>query len=272
MELGKPILPLAIEKVDPELLPTALAQLQVIDYSRPDEEAAWKLLGAINQFPQQSPLPDPLPAPPPVPTSPLDTVAEQLSARSLNRDQQLAIIGGLEDALAPTADPNDKPMALDLLSRLEQRTDLLAAVDRRVRTLRASGPGTEVPRTPPWTPKPPPQPTPGPSETPVGASFSRPGPHAASNLRQPPGDLRRPASDPRQPAPRTADTSPHWVMAIVALIFFFPVGIPAVIYASRARTSLEAGDLERARKAASLVKIFFWVTIAVYVIVALSRA
>ncbi|MDQ2812100.1 MAG: CD225/dispanin family protein [Actinomycetota bacterium] len=58
----------------------------------------------------------------------------------------------------------------------------------------------------------------------------------------------------------------------MSLIVFFPLGIPAVIYASRARTSLAAGDLERARKAASLVKIFFWITVALCVIAVLSKA
>lgn len=265
MELAKPILPLAIEKVDSDLLPTALAHIQVIDYSQPDEDAAWKLLGAITQYRQQSPLPDPLPEPPPVPASPLDGVARQLSARSLTRDQQLAIIGELEDALAAGADPNDRPMALDLLARLEQRSDLLAAVDKRVRALRASAPGTQGPASPPWTPNPPPQPT---SAPPGGGSgrtgFTGPGPQSAGGPRRQSGDLR-------QRGPATATASPHWVMAIVALICFFPLGIPAVVYASRTRTSLEAGALESARKSASRVKIFFWITM-VLVVIAIASA
>ena len=59
-------------------------------------------------------------------------------------------------------------------------------------------------------------------------------------------------------------------MAIVALICPL-LGIPAVIFASRARTSLQTGDLERARKSASLVKILFWATVAVCAIVVLSN-
>ncbi len=84
--LGKPILPLAIEPVDSELLPTDLARLQVIDYCQPSEEAAYQLAGAIMGLSPRA-LPDPLPAPPPVPTSPLNAIAGQLSAASLTQDQ-----------------------------------------------------------------------------------------------------------------------------------------------------------------------------------------
>jgi hypothetical protein len=333
--LGKPILPLAVEPVGPELLPSDLARLQVIDYCQPDDAAAFRLIGAIRQFPQQSPLPDPLPETPPVPTSPLGPVAEQLSARSLTQDQQLAIIGRLESALDPSADPNDRPIALDLLARLERRTDLLEAVDRRIRTLRASA-GTEAPRTPPWTPEPPPW-TPEPPSTPGGSGaagggqggggFSwagtqsgsggqqtgggrqgagggrqgagggrqdagggrqnaggRPqdagggrqdtggGRQDAGGGRQDAGGVRQQTGGVRQQTAGAADVSPHWVMAIVAAICLFPLGLPAVFYASRARTSLEAGDPARAHKSATIVKIFFWVTVAIWVIVAATRA
>jgi hypothetical protein len=306
--LGKPILPLAVEPVGPELLPTDLARLQVIDYCQPDEAAAFALLGAIMRLPQQSPLPDPLPQTPPVPTSPLGPVAEQLSARSLTQDQQLAIIGRLESALDPSADPNDRPIALDLLSRLERRTDLLEAVDRRIRTLRA-GPGTEAPRTPQWTPDPPSTSAGsgsagggqggggfswagtqtggasrqqsgggrqdaggGRQDAGSGRQNAGGGRQNAGGVRQQTGGVRQNAGGVRQQSSGAADVSPHWVMAIVAAICLFPLGLPAVFYASRARTSLDAGDLARAHKSATIVKIFFWVTVAIWVIVAATRA
>ena len=138
--LGKSILPLAIEPVDSELLPTELARLHVIDYCQPGEAAAFQLIGALRALPRPHALPDPLPKPPSVPTSPLSGVAGQLSDPSLTQDQQLAIIGRLESALAPQADPSDRPLALDLLSRMARRSDLLASVDRRIAALRASTP------------------------------------------------------------------------------------------------------------------------------------
>jgi hypothetical protein len=60
-------------------------------------------------------------------------------------------------------------------------------------------------------------------------------------------------------------------MAIVSLIFFFPLGIPAVILAQRTRVSMETGELETARKSAKIVRILFWIVVAIYVIGALSR-
>ena len=61
-------------------------------------------------------------------------------------------------------------------------------------------------------------------------------------------------------------------MAITAVILFFPLGIPAIVYASRTRTSLDTGDLLRARQAAKVVKVLFWITIALVVIAIGSRA
>ncbi len=207
--LGKPVLPLAIEPVDPELLPTDLARLQIIDYCQPTEEAAFQLLGAVMQLPQQRPLPDPLPQPPPVPESPLGPITEQLAAPSLTQDQQLAIIGRLESALAPTADPNNRPVALDLLARLEQRSDLLAAVDRRTRTLRASLAGSAAPGTPPPSP-PPPRPEQPPRSTsggPGGTGFPRASTQPAGGLRQQasPGRL-----SPQAPGPRMSRRTGRW--------------------------------------------------------------
>jgi hypothetical protein len=242
--LGKAILPLTIEPLGVELLPSDLARLQVIDYSQPDEAAAFQLAGAIIRLPEPRALPDPLPNPPSAPTSALDNVAEQLKAPSLDQDQQLAVIGRLESALAPSADPNDRSIALEMLGEMEKRDDLFAAVDRRIAALRSSLDDT-------------------------GASD-------ASEM--PP----RPQEPPSQQAAQPTDTdgksavaattpTPHWVMAIVSLIFFFPLGIAAVILAQRTRASLITGDLETARKSANIVKILFWIVVAIYVLVGLSR-
>jgi hypothetical protein len=75
----------------------------------------------------------------------------------------------------------------------------------------------------------------------------------------------------REPAPDAA-VNPHWVMAIASLIFFFPLGIPAVILAQRTRASLRTSDLATAQKSAKIVRILFWIVVAIYVLVALSRA
>lgn len=55
-------------------------------------------------------------------------------------------------------------------------------------------------------------------------------------------------------------------MAIVALVIFFPTGIPAVINAARVKSQLLMGDLAAARKSSSSVKIFFWISVALLAI------
>jgi hypothetical protein len=264
--LGKAILPLTIEPLGIELLPSDLARLQVIDYSQPDEAAAFQLAGAIIRLPKPHALPDPLPEPPPAPTSALDNVAEQLKAPSLDQDQQLAIIGRLESALAPSADPNDRPVALEMLGQMEKREDLFAAVDRRIAALRSSVPDTGAREMPPWPQEPP---SPPHDRWTSGAQGSRsgvgnPGGLGAQQTAQPTVAGGKSASE--------ATPTPHWVMSIVSLICFFPLGIPAVILAQRTRASLITGDLETARKSAKIVKILFWIVVAIYVLAALSRA
>lgn len=279
--LGKAILPLTIEPLGIELLPSDLARLQVIDYSQPDEEAAFQLAGAIIRLPEPRALPDPLPEPPPTPASALDNVAEQLKAPSLDQDQQLAIIGRLESALAPSADPNDRPVALEMLSQMEKREDLFAAVDRRIAALRSTVPDTGARGMPPWPQEPPSQPhdrwT---SEAPIGqqapggqSAWSEQG--STSGVGNPGGLGAQQAAQPTVAGRKSASEatpSPHWVMAIVSLICFFPLGIAAVILAQRTRASLITGDLETARKSAKIVKILFWIVVAIYVLAALSRA
>jgi hypothetical protein len=136
--LGKPILPLAIEPLSAGTLPSDISRLQIVDYSQPDEDTAYALIGAIIRLPAPPPVPVPLPEPPDVPSSYWGNIGDQLNAQSLTLDQQFAIIGHLEGALAPTADPAEIPVAVDLLSQLEQRVDLYAAVERRVALLKQS--------------------------------------------------------------------------------------------------------------------------------------
>jgi hypothetical protein len=51
-------------------------------------------------------------------------------------DDQLEIIRRLEAALGPAAAPHDRPIALDLLRQMEERTDLFAAAARQIERIR----------------------------------------------------------------------------------------------------------------------------------------
>jgi TIR domain/Interferon-induced transmembrane protein len=293
--LGKTIIPLTVERIGSELLPPDLARLQVIDYSDPNEEAAFQLLGAIMRAPAAGRLPDPLPEPPPLPTSPLDTIAEELAAPSLSQDRQLAIIGRLESALDPAANSGDRPVALELLDRMAKRPDLLAAVDRRVAALLASAQDTDTAQAAlshqgaagGWNAAEGQEPAgswnAAESQGPTGGWNAPEGQGAAGGQaagswngaggQGAGGSWPEPAGGaPLRQAAGGGAVSPHWAMAITSLILFFPLGIAAIIYSSRTRTSLAAGDLLRARKAATVVKVLFWISIALLVIVIASRA
>ncbi len=287
MRLGKPVLPLAIDSLDSAVLPSDIARLQIIDYSRPDEAAAFKLVGAIMRLPPPQPLPRPLPRPPDVPISYWDTIADQLSAPALNLDQQLAIVGRLEGAFAPSADPNDRPAAFELLRQMEARSDLFAAVDRRIAALRNSLKSATAPDPPIRASEPPTQQAP-PANGMDGTSF-RPVPHPATAQgwqqqathapsqdwqQAPPGPSQGWQQAPprplpgwqQQPPPPASAVSPHWVMAIVALLCCWPTGIPAVVYASRVKPSLGTNDVATALKSSSRVKVFFWISLGLFVL------
>ncbi len=279
--LGKPVLPLTVEPLNAETLPTDLSRLEIIDYSRPDEATAFRLIGAIAKFPPPPALPVPLPRPPDAPASYWGNIGDQVNAPALDLDQQLAVIGRIEGALGPTADPAERPIALDLLGQMERRTDLYAAVDRRIALLKQSlgthasagagaawsaGPGPSAPPNPGPTAPPGPGPSapPGPGRTtgsPAGMHTAGAHPSAAS----PAGAAPRPPGG--QPiAARPATASPHWVLAILALVCFWPTGIPAVVYASRVKPALAANDWTVAQKSSSRVVMFFWISLAVLVL------
>jgi hypothetical protein len=254
-QLGKPILPLTVEPVNTETLPTDISRLEIVDYSRPDEATAFRLIGAINRLPPPPPLPAPLPESPDAPSSYWGNIGDQVNAPALDLDQQLAIIGRIEGALAPTSDPAERDVALDLLSQMERRTDLYAAVDRRITLLKQASTGHGDASTKP----PDPSPTHGPA---AGATA---GAGSSSSVHQPPVTPRT-AKSGEHPSPPATGASPHWVMAILAIIVFFPTGIPAVVYASRVKPSLAANDLEAARKSSSRVVLFFWISVGIFIL------
>ena len=249
--LGKSVLPLTVERLDATLLPNDLAQLQVLDYSQPSEANAFKLIGAIARLRPPQPLPDPLPEPPTVPPSYWDPIPDLLSVRVLSQDQQLAIIGRLEGAFAPMADPSQRPTALELLGRLEARPDLYVLVDRRIAALRAS-----LPKPADQQQDAPPQ-----HHTPTQDA---PPQHIPAQDAPRQNTLRHP--QPPLSAPIPAAVSPHWGMAIWALILCWPTGIPAVVYAARVNPRLGVGDLVSAQASSSRVKTFFWISLVVFVL------
>jgi TIR domain len=126
--LGKPILPVVIEPMAPDLLPSELAELQFVEYSRPDASAALRLAAAIASI-HPVPLPEVLPPPPSAPFSNLSDLSQRVHADSLNLDEQYALVARLRAALRRS---EDRVAAAAILKRLQARYDLFAVVAKEI--------------------------------------------------------------------------------------------------------------------------------------------
>ncbi len=124
-DLGKPILPVLVaDGVSTDLLPPALAAIQLVDYRGQDEDAVDHLERAINTI-----LADSLPRPPEVPISYLVGLAEQVRASSLGFDEQSALVVKLKRSLS---EPESTADARELLESLRKRRDLFAAIAEEI--------------------------------------------------------------------------------------------------------------------------------------------
>ena len=118
-------------KVSIAMAPRYISQMQFINYTNPgDKTALFALLKAINNLPPIQSLPDPLPAPPDVPISYLDTVKEKIEAPSLDKRDQIELLGDLKQRLH---DPDTKSEdVITLLKKLRRHDDLLASVGNEI--------------------------------------------------------------------------------------------------------------------------------------------
>ncbi len=139
-QLGKPILPITLERMPAGLFPVDIAQLQVIDYTQPDEASGIRLATAIFALPKPGPLPDPLPPPPPVPQTRFGNLNDRIAAPSLTVEQQLGIIGQLEGELGFTSDQEGQETAAEMLSEMAKRPDLYEVAARKIQALQAVAP------------------------------------------------------------------------------------------------------------------------------------
>jgi hypothetical protein len=146
--LGKPILPVAVEKMS-QAMPRELTLRQVVDYSAPSEEAAFALASALAGLPPAPRLPETMPPPPPLPTRPppprpppppptplphLMDLHEQLAVPKLSKTQQHRILDALEPALWST-DADERRTGRKVLESLRARDDLFADTEKRILAL-----------------------------------------------------------------------------------------------------------------------------------------
>ena len=192
VDLGKPILPVALQRVT-QALPRELSSIQIVDYSTPSEDAAFDLAAALAGLPPAPERPAVRPAPPTAPRSYMTDLVDQLDQDELSRAQQGQILNELEPALR-SADSEERQGALHILARMKSRDDLYADTERRIQALEARG----VPRQP------------GPHEGSTGsARSSTADPAHRTDERRPdgpgPGQDQQPQQPPhQQPYPQHA--------------------------------------------------------------------
>ncbi len=144
-DLCKSILPVLVaEDVSTKLLPSALSQIQFVDYRKQDRDAALALARAIAAVPPSKPLPDPLPSRPEVPISYLGSLTKQVETTStLSYEEQSVLVVDLKGSLR---DPDTTNEVRALLERLRKRRDLLASIAEEIdELLERTG---ETPREP----------------------------------------------------------------------------------------------------------------------------
>lgn len=136
-KLGKTILPVMVaDGVFLDRLPSALRQIQHVDYRVEGNNAFSALAKAVNAIPPSPPLPDPLPEPPAAPVSYLGSLREQVEAsRILSLGEQTALALSLMQALR---EPKTADDVRGLLTQLRSRDDLLAKVADEIDFLLAS--------------------------------------------------------------------------------------------------------------------------------------
>ena len=124
IDLGKPVLPIALEPLS-QALPQELSLQHMVDYCQPGENAFVDLTSALGSIPPAPPLPQVRPTPPPAPLPILTSVADRVGRpEQLSYEEQCWIL----DQLRPTlnsADPEERRGGQYLLDRFSRRKDLI---------------------------------------------------------------------------------------------------------------------------------------------------
>jgi hypothetical protein len=233
-KLGKPILPVMLERVSADLLPMMLAPLQMVDFTKENDQGIFDLVGALERLPEAPPAPDALPEPPPVPISYLSGLGERVQAPTLTLDEQYVLLGKMKVGLDR---PREREAVLQLMGRMRSRDDIYAGPAKELDALFA-GAGNEQ----------------------AGLSLAHaaqpPKPNDRDELTipmptpQPPPQQTPPRQRPPQPPP---PQSPHkngpWITAVTVLVIGL-VAVVALVVAINRSASTGSGSLAVASQAA----------------------
>jgi hypothetical protein len=121
--LKLPIIPVRIGAVG-NIRATAVADIQVLDYTARTVDAVLALLGAIHtSAAERAPLPDPLPHPPAVPFEYLVRLGSAITAAELSPQEQSEFVHQLQECLETEDDAGVRDDAHELLRALRRRPD-----------------------------------------------------------------------------------------------------------------------------------------------------
>ena len=68
------------------------------------------------------------------------------------------------------------------------------------------------------------------------------------------------------PGSQVASVSSRWPLAIISIVCFWPLGIAACVFAAKVKPALQVGDVATALKASNRVRLFFWISLAIFVL------
>ncbi len=71
---------------------------------------------------------------------------------------------------------------------------------------------------------------------------------------------------PTTPGAVVASVPSRWALAIISVICFFPLGIAACVFAAKVKPSLQVGDVTTAVNASKRVRLFFWISLSIFVL------
>ena len=132
-DLGRPVIPIELEPMNPAMLPSALGQHQLVNYSEGSRAELMALSRALGRLAGHRPLPEPLPAPPPLPGGYFSTLRDEIAATdALTMEQQLGVL----HRLRARADDASSEEVLTLLATFRRRDDLYASVAEEADELR----------------------------------------------------------------------------------------------------------------------------------------
>jgi TIR domain len=135
--LDRPILPVMVREINPDLLPDSVGSTHMVDYRERTADSAFALVLALGQVGAAPPLPDLLPAPPPAPMSDLGPIRDRLMAPELEYAEQQEIVRQLKSHLGV---PDQHETLLALAVQLRARPELVETVGRDLDVLISSIP------------------------------------------------------------------------------------------------------------------------------------